>query len=540
MNSRFWLPAAFLALVITGAGALRGPDIPVGRALVAAVSDPVCGNAKKEVGEECDDGNTSNDDACTNSCLKAACGDGYLHKGVEQCDSALPGLCTAFCTKPGASQASSVSSSSTGPATCGNAVLETSIGEECDLGSQNGTSPYCTTDCRFPYCGDGKLGYGEECEPERDKNGEFVVAQCGQSCAAPVCDDDGACEGGCTWAFLPECGAAQATASSASSSASSVAPVQTPASAAVSSSAASAIIGSSSVRSTISSSRLSTSVRSSLPRVSSPVSSRRSSVSSRVSSVAFSSVRAVSSPSSSLRTSSSSLPMCGDGLQEGRELCDDGPLNSNVVPNACRTACIPAWCGDGIVDLGEECDDGNDVPGDGCAPGCMIAQCGNGVLELGEECDQGADNTDFLANRCTTQCRLPSCGDGKLDTVFGERCDHGQGNSNVLPDSCRLECVPAYCGDGVTDTGEACDDGNDIPDDGCDACAIPACPKGLRLQDGACVPVPAPLCLGDDCVVWSQEASRAPWTLILLLSIEAGLFSALLMRLLLMARVDGR
>jgi cysteine-rich repeat protein len=53
-----------------------------------------CGNATKDSGEECDDGNTTNTDSCVidtsvtpaYTCKTASCGDGYLYNGVEQCD----------------------------------------------------------------------------------------------------------------------------------------------------------------------------------------------------------------------------------------------------------------------------------------------------------------------------------------------------------------------------------------------------------------------------------------------------------------------
>ena len=42
---------------------------------------PQCGNGVTEPGEQCDDGNTSNTDACTNACLTNVCGDGYRAAG---------------------------------------------------------------------------------------------------------------------------------------------------------------------------------------------------------------------------------------------------------------------------------------------------------------------------------------------------------------------------------------------------------------------------------------------------------------------------
>ena len=41
-----------------------------------------CGNSKVEAGEECDDGNRSNNDNCLNTCKIAKCGDGFLNQSV--------------------------------------------------------------------------------------------------------------------------------------------------------------------------------------------------------------------------------------------------------------------------------------------------------------------------------------------------------------------------------------------------------------------------------------------------------------------------
>ena len=41
------------------------------------------------------------------------------------------------------------------------------------------------------------------------------------------------------------------------------------------------------------------------------------------------------------------FPVCGDGFtQTGVEGCDDGALNSDTTPNACRTFCGLPVCGD--------------------------------------------------------------------------------------------------------------------------------------------------------------------------------------------------
>jgi hypothetical protein len=59
-------------------------------------------------------------------------------------------------------------------------------------------------------------------------------------------------------------------------------------------------------------------------------------------------------------------PVCGNGVVEINEECDDGALNSDTVPDACRsTNCKRAFCGDGVVDLFEDCE-GNNLSGETC------------------------------------------------------------------------------------------------------------------------------------------------------------------------------
>lgn len=109
------------------------------------------------------------------------------------------------------------------------------------------------------------------------------------------------------------------------------------------------------------------------------------------------------------------VPICGDGVINGGEACDDGANNSDLRPNACRTDCRRAYCGDGVVDRGEQCDDsmGNflDRP-NGCRKDCTLPRCGDGVVDNGtryspnmtftEQCDDGnRDNTDG----CNTLCQ---------------------------------------------------------------------------------------------------------------------------------------
>lgn len=150
---------------------------------------------------------------------------------------------------------------------------------------------------------------------------------------------------------------------------------------------------------------------------------------------------------------------------------DLGPGNSSGVaydPDAGGVTLQPIsappspWtsvCGDGVIEDVEECDDGNTTSGDGCsalchletgwvclAPNtpCQLTVCGDGIVQGTEPCDDG---NLLIGDGCTPFCEVePSCSAGT--------------------------CV-ARCGDGMLQTGEACDDGNRRNGDGCSStCAL--------------------------------------------------------------------
>jgi len=52
-------------------------------------------------------------------------------------------------------------------------------------------------------------------------------------------------------------------------------------------------------------------------------------------------------------------PVCGNGVVEQGEECDDGTANSDTLPDACRTNCRRAFCGDAVIDSAEECEGRN-------------------------------------------------------------------------------------------------------------------------------------------------------------------------------------
>ena len=98
---------------------------------------------------------------------------------------------------------------------------------------------------------------------------------------------------------------------------------------------------------------------------------------------------------------------------------------------------VPVVCGNGIRQTGEACDDGNRTSGDGCSAICTIEVpvCGNGIRQTGEACDDG---NRTAGDGCSASCQIevPVCGNGIRE--FGEGCDDG----NVLDgDGCSASCV---------------------------------------------------------------------------------------------------
>lgn len=65
--------------------------------------------------------------------------------------------------------------------------------------------------------------------------------------------------------------------------------------------------------------------------------------------------------------------ICGDGIVQGDEECDDGEDNVDGVYGACTLECLFGQrCGDGVINGGEACDDKNNGdPSDGCLDGCV-------------------------------------------------------------------------------------------------------------------------------------------------------------------------
>ena len=163
---------------LTDAGGPDGPgnltyafqwDLPIGAggsvtmSKVRSLSGPVpfCGDGFVDPGEQCDDGNTNNEDDCRNDCTLPECGDGMVDPG-EECDDGNTNNdddCRNDCTRP----------------ECGDGIVDP--GEECDDGNTDNEDD-CRNDCTVPVCGDGIVDPGEECDDGNNVDDD----ECSNSC----------------------------------------------------------------------------------------------------------------------------------------------------------------------------------------------------------------------------------------------------------------------------------------------------------------------------------------------------------------------
>ena len=159
--------------------------------------------------------------------------------------------------------------------------------------------------------------------------------------------------------------------------------------------------------------------------------------------------------------------VCGDGVREGTEQCDDG---NTINGDDCDNNCTVTACGNGIVSPEETCDDGNFTNGDGCDNNCTSSACSNGIVSPEETCDDGNfTNGDGCDNNCTST----ACGNG-IQTGL-EQCDDGNSVGN---DDCDNSCHSPECGDSEREGSEQCDDGNFFDGDGCSAtCMLESTPN---------------------------------------------------------------
>ncbi|MFP6625499.1 MAG: DUF4215 domain-containing protein [Deltaproteobacteria bacterium] len=187
---------------------LTGQHGGAGGTLLATLSCRTahCGDGVTDTGEYCDDANLANDDGCPTTCLAESCGDGILQTwDGEQCDNGVANsnstadACRLDCTN----------------AFCGDSVTDT--GEECDQGADNSNvaGAICHEDCTAAGCGDGFVdsSLGETCDDGNTSNTDACLNSCRQAACGDgfleagveQCDDGNNASGdGCSDTCLTE------------------------------------------------------------------------------------------------------------------------------------------------------------------------------------------------------------------------------------------------------------------------------------------------------------------------------------------------
>ena len=184
--------------------------------------------------------------------------------------------------------------------------------------------------------------------------------------------------------------------------------------------------------------------------------------------------------------SSTCAPICGDGIVEGNEVCDDGierrqlrRLHAGlhgaraVLRRRDRHHRRPRPCDDGI--------EPRHLRRHAAAvrPGLRV----RAVLRRRRRPATASSATTAPTNgagygHCTTACTLgPRCGDGIKNGP--EQCDDGI-NNGASNDPCSANCT-LKCGNGVVDPGEQCDDGTANNTGGYGKCN-PTCTLGAPLR----------------------------------------------------------
>jgi cysteine-rich repeat protein len=444
-----------------------------------------CGNhvVDKEIGEVCDDGNTTGADGCSANCKSTEiCGNGIVDREVgEVCEPPNVGGCSSDCRSTGA---------------CGNGIVDTDKGEECDDGVAddgtplNGDDKDCRSDCVINRCGDGRPNthgtlHHEDCDSGPKTLDHFRTAvptesdTCNIDCTAAKCGD-----GKVNHSFKPngtdgeQCDNINPTTK--------------------------ASLNSNDADCTASC--LLNVCGDNLKNTAGPAHIEICDDGNRIDTDAC--------------TNTCVDSTCGDGIVDraSGEQCDLGKdqngVSKNTISSSCP-GCQLARCGDGKTEAGvETCDNGTNTRGSGCSPTCQQEACGNGIIDPGEECDKGDinhGNGNNDSGDCRTDCILNRCGDGYVNSLgtHKEDCEGlppvGFGNTTVTPTetaNCNINCTTPHCGDNILNRHfvpaklvggapaagpEQCDDGLRLAGDGCSPdCQFELCGNHVVDQGEEC------------------------------------------------------
>ena len=373
------------------------------------------------------------------------------------------------------------------PPECGNGLLETD--EECDLGTANADTGYCTSACELAVCGDGHHWAEEE---ECDDGNSWEGDACKPDCTLNVCGDGALHEG------VEACDTGL--------------PYETDC----------------------------------------DLSCRPITCGNGVVEPELGEVCDLGEDNHPLGDClPNCLPArCGDGFvnhsSASEEECDEGPgPRGNREDGPCTPECRLARCGDGLLWVGGEgCDDGNAEAGDGCSEECVVEQdfccivvgepcVGDGTPHPTKPCEWCKRSTSAASwsprpagDSCDDEdpCTLDdecdgagNCSPGPDRTcISGNPCRVGRCYSDANPDNpCRFEdrddgttcdnglfCDghPDACWDGICEASSSapCSDPTPVCDETSDEC--------LECANNTHCPLSEPYCVDQECLECTADA----------------------------------
>ena len=196
----FSMFALFVALGL-GAGACGGKDKPDDGPEIDAAPPPTaqCGDGVVEGDEQCDDGNTLPDATCDAEC-RFSCGNGVVEEAFgEACDTGITsgtGACPTTCDDGMACTSDQLMGTAC-EAQCLNAPITAPVDGDgcCPAGANSLTDDDCD-----PACGNGVVEAGEVCDTGITAGAGACPTTCddSQSCTTDTLSMGGTCQATCT------------------------------------------------------------------------------------------------------------------------------------------------------------------------------------------------------------------------------------------------------------------------------------------------------------------------------------------------------